>query len=83
MKLPQTGPYSYLSDSIYDCSLYGPIFGGGNDIYMSASSHNSANLGYTYSPPSGYSYNEYFTKTFLAGTDHFTSDEVEIFYETT
>ncbi|CAH3168575.1 unnamed protein product [Porites lobata] len=83
VKLPQTGQHSSDRSSVFDCSLYGPIFGGGNDIYMSASSHNSANLGYTYSPPSGYNYNEYFTKTFLAGTYHFTSDEVEIFYETT
>ena len=82
VKLPQTGSYS-----IYDCSSYGPIFGGGWDIaiydYASSSSNNHANLGWTYSAPSGYSYGSTFTQTFLAGTYHFTPDEVETFYETT
>ena len=87
VKLPQTGAYSYLSYSIYDCSSYGPTFGYGHDIYIVdyASSSGSSNtyLGYTYSPPSGYSYRSTFTQTFLAGTHSFTPDEVETFYETT
>ena len=88
MKLPQTGMYSYYnSHSIYDCSDRGPTFGGGYDIYIadyaSSSSSNYANLGYTYSAPSGYSYGSAFTYTFLAGTYNFTPDEVETFYETT
>ena len=88
MKLPQTGQYSYQGYSIgVGCSSNGPIFGGGHDIYIanyaSSSSNSNANLGYTYSAPSGYSYGSTFTKTFLAGTYQFTPDEVETFYETT
>ena len=87
VKLPQTGQYSYNRYSIYDGSYYGPTFGGGHDIYIvnyaSSSSSSYTNLGYTYSPPSGYSYGSTFTQTFLAGTYSFTPDEVETFYETT
>ena len=87
VKLPQTGAYSSYSRSIYDCSSYGPIFGGGHDIYIanyaSSSSSSYTNFVYTYSPPSGYSYQSTFTWTFLAGTYQFTPDEVETFYETT
>ena len=87
MKLPQAGRYSsHNAYSIYDCSSYGPIFGGGNDIYIadyaSSSSRSRTNLGHTYSPPSGYNYGSNFTRTFLAGRTnyHFTPDEVEAFY---
>ena len=89
MKLPQTGGVHSNDNaySIYDCSSYGPIFGGGHDIYIpdyaSSSSSSNANLGHTYSPPSGYSYGDTFTHTFLAGGNNFTPDEIETFYETT
>ena len=88
VKLPQTGAYSHYNiDSIYDCSSYGPIFGGGHDLYIadyaSSSSSSYTYLGWQYSPPSGYSHGSTFTKTFLAGTYQFTPDEVETFYETT
>ena len=87
LKLPQTGTYSYSRDSIYDCSSYGPTFGAGHDINIvddaSSSSRSNTYFGYTYSAPSGYSYGSTFTFTFLAGTQHFTPDEVETFYETT
>ena len=87
VKLPQTGTYSYYSYSIWACSSYEPIFGGGHDIYIanyaSSSSSSFTNLGWTYSAPSGYSYGSTFTQTFLAGTYNFTPDEVETFYETT
>ena len=90
MKLPQTGQYSYYNRySIYDGSSYGPTFGDGHDIYIanyaSSSSNSNANLGNTYSPPSGYNYGDTFTQTFLAGGSnyYFTPDEVETFYETT
>ena len=82
VKLPQTG-----TNSIYDCSSYGPTFGGGHDInivdYASSSSGSNTHLGQTYSAPSGYSHGSTFTNTFLAGTQLFTPDEVETFYETT
>ena len=86
VKLPQTGIDSSNRDSIYCDSRYGPTFGNGFDIYISnyASSNSKSynNLGWTYSPPSGYSYGSTFAQTFLAGTYHFTPDEVETFYET-
>ena len=86
VKLPQTGTYSYYSRSIYDCSSYGPTFGGGHDInivdYASSSSSSNTYLGWTYSAPSGYSHGSTFTYTFLGGTCQFTPDEVETFYET-
>ena len=71
---------------MYSSSGYGPTFGGGHDIYIynyaSSYSNSHSNLGYTYSPPSGYSYDSTFAKTFLAGSYKFTPDEVETFYET-
>ena len=40
MKLPQTGQYSYANtDSIYDCSYYGPTFGGGHDFTLTTTRH--------------------------------------------
>ena len=67
-------------------SRYGPVFGGGADIYISGyastNSNSYSDLGHTYSPPSGYSYRSTFARTFLAGSYYFTPDEVETFYET-
>ena len=88
VKLPQTGKdSSYRRYSIYGQRSYGPTFGGGHDIYISnyaSSNRNSGgNLGYTYSPPSGYSYGSTFAQSFMAGSLSFTPDEVETFYETT
>ena len=86
VKLPQTGKYSSSRYSINCVSRCGPIFGGGNDIhisnYASSNSNSYSDLGWTYSPPSGYSYDSTFAHTFLAGTYNFTPDEVETFYET-
>ena len=87
VKLPQTGKYSSYRYSIFSSSSYGPTFtGGGGDIYISnyasSNSNSLSNLGYTYSPPSGYSQGSTFAQTFLAGTYKFTPDEVETFYET-
>ena len=84
MELPV---YKYYGNALYDCLSYGPTFGGGSDLEIadnaSSNSNSYTNLGNTYSPPSGYSYQSTFTKTFLAGTYQFTPDEVETFYETT
>ena len=87
VKLPQTGKYSsQRANSICCGSSYGPLFGGGSDIgisdYASSNSNSHSNLGFTYSPPSGYSLYSTFARTFLAGTYYFTPDEVETFYET-
>ncbi len=88
LKIYQTGQYSYRkSHSISTCSSYGPIFGGGNDFliadYASSSTSSYSNFGYTYGPPSGYSYGSSFAGSFLAGSYNFQPDEVEVFYETT
>ena len=90
VKLTQTGVYSsHRAYSISRCSSTGPILGNGHDIYIAdqaASNTNSyANLGYTYGPPTGHSYQSTFAQTFLAGGSdyHFRPDEVETFYETT
>ena len=87
VKLPQNGSYSSNGYSIRHSLYYGPIFGGGDDIFISDSassnSYSYSNLGYTYSPPSGYSLYSTFAQTFLAGTYYFTPKEVETFYETT
>ena len=87
VKLSQSGQSSSSKNSILFSPTLGPTFGAGNDIYISnyasSNSISHSNLGYTYSPPSGYSYTSTFAKTFLAGTYTFTPDEVETFYETT
>ena len=88
VKLPQTGTdSSNRRYSIYNNLSYGPTFGGGHDIYIynyASSNRNSySDLGYTYSPPSGYSYGNNFAQSFMAGSFNFTPDEVETFYETT
>ena len=87
VKLPQTGKYSSnRAHSIYSLSGYGPTFGYGFDIYIynyaSSNSNSYSNLGFTYTPPSGYSYGSTFAQTLLAGSHNFTPDEVETFYET-
>ena len=40
-----------------------------------------SDLGYTYSPPTGYSYRSSFAQSFLAGSYLFNPDEVETFYD--
>ena len=87
VKLPQTGKYSSSrAYSIYCSSGYGPTFGNGHDFFItdnaSSNSISHSDLGFTYSPPSGYSVGSNFARTFLAGTLYFTPDEVETFYET-
>ena len=88
LKLGQTGVNKYNKYSIYSCYLYGPTFGGGHDIHIANNATSNTNsysdLGYTYGPPSGYSYKSSFSRSFLAGSFYkFRPDEVEVFYETT
>ncbi|CAH3142761.1 unnamed protein product, partial [Porites evermanni] len=87
LKLPQTGERNNYRGSIRGHSGLGPTFGGGYDISIydnaPSNSYTYSNLGWTYSPPSVYSYGSTFAQTFLAGTYRFTPDEVETFYETT
>ena len=85
LKLNQTGENTFYNCvSIVGCSGYVPTFGGVHDLYIfsdaSSSSDSHSNLGYTYSPPSGYSYESNFTRTFLAGSYMFKPDEIETFY---
>jgi hypothetical protein len=60
------------------------VFGGGNDIRIvnkaNANTDSYTNFGYTYRPPSGYTYNTDKVKNLLAGTYKFTPNEVETFY---
>ena len=66
--------------AIYRHSGYGPLFGSGNDIRIADNANRNTNsytyFGYAYSAPSGVRDK----KTILAGTYHFTPDEVEVFY---
>ena len=84
---PPGAGYSYES-AIYSCPSTGPSFGGGNPdiyIYFEAPSNTLkaySYLGYTYNAPSGHSYGEEFTNSFLAGNYIFLPDEIEVFYET-
>ena len=72
--------------AINGCSSYGPLFGGGHDIYISnnaASNRNSyTSCGYTYRLPPGYSSSGSSCR-FYAGSYKFTPTDVEVFYETT
>ena len=84
LKLSQKGQHS----AIYRCSHYGPTFGAGHDIFIANNAANTAdstsNLGVTYIlPPDGNSYESSFQQSFLAGSNTFRPDEVEVFYETT
>jgi len=67
------------SQAIYKFSSYGAYFGNG-DIYIAdnANSNNNSftDFGNSYSVPSGVQDNY----TILAGTYHFSPDEVEVFY---
>ena len=69
---------------MYSTSSYGPVFGGGFDIYIAnnakSSSSSYSNFGYSYRAPSGYSYGNTKIKNLLAGSYKFTPDEVEVFY---
>lgn len=89
VKLSPPGEPRNLEDSystaIWGCPGKGPSFGAGADLEISdqaASNLDSVSLlGSSYSPPSGYRWKTEPTNTFLAGSHHFTPDEVEVFYE--
>ncbi|XP_022808926.1 uncharacterized protein LOC111345899, partial [Stylophora pistillata] len=86
VKLSQPGQHdSYSSYTTYGCSHRGPSFGGAHDIYIpyhASNTKSESQLGYTYSPPTGYNYGSSFAKSFLAGGYNFRPGEVEVFYET-
>ena len=63
--------------AIYCFSSYGPIFGGGHDLCIPGapnSSNCSSRLNGTYQCPAGHT-----ATTFLAGTQYFTINEMEVF----
>ena len=66
--------------AIYGHSSYGPIFGGGYDIYIdkiaNSNTNSYTNFGHSYSVPSGVQD----SSKILAGSYRFTPDEVEVFY---
>ena len=76
--------YRYSQYAIYTDYGYGPTFGGGHDIYIANNAHSNTNsytnFGFTYQPPSGYSYSSSNTQALLAGSYSFTVSEVEVFY---
>ena len=59
---------------------YGPLFGGGSDLYISnnaaSNTYSNTNFNYNYKAPPGVSN----TQTILAGTPNFTPSEVEVFH---
>ncbi|PFX12247.1 uncharacterized protein LOC111347553 [Stylophora pistillata] len=66
--------------AIYRLAVYGPTFGLGHDICIRDNANSNTRsytlFGHSYSVPSGVKDR----KTILAGTYHFTPDEVEVFY---
>ena len=68
--------------SIGSYSNYGPIFGGGNEIFICDKSNtslsNCSKIGVTYSHPE-YSSDSKNAKTILAGTHNFQVAEIEVF----
>ncbi|KXJ07053.1 hypothetical protein AC249_AIPGENE14670 [Exaiptasia diaphana] len=78
-------PIQDQQSAIHPGSDYGPIFGGGHDMYISnyASSNSiSAFHVYSYKAPPGCSYNKYYC-SFYTGSGQFTPNDIEVFYETT
>ena len=79
---------SHYDNTIYDCSTYGPVFGGGNskgnDIQISSNADKNTNS-YTNllnSFENNYinmSYNTEYAKSYLAGSYSFKVKEVEVF----
>ncbi|XP_031570222.1 protein HEG homolog 1-like [Actinia tenebrosa] len=71
--------------AIYNGAGYGPVFGGGNDLFISdfASSYNDSltSLGNTYRTHQICSSRGTCT-SFMAGNDNFSPNDIEVFYET-
>ena len=63
-------------NGIFCNSNYGPLFGGGNDLYISDNantSFSSSRLGHTYQVPPGQQ------NTFFTGAQNFTVTDYEVF----
>ena len=69
-------------NAILCLASYGPIFGGGNDIYISSNSNtntnSSSNFGHTYKHPD-YQKGTAEANSILAGAYNFQTEEIELF----
>ncbi len=75
--------YRYPQYATYNCSHYGPTFGGGHDMYMDSSmNYMYTNLGHTYQCQPGQGYGSSACRNYLAGTysGNYIS-EVEVYYK--
>ncbi len=76
---PSYGIYSYYNS-------YGPIFGGGHDIYVSDYSNQNqnsySNLGYSYQLPENTTHGSEEAKNYLAGTYYWQTTEIEVYQVT-
>ncbi|XP_028396171.1 E3 ubiquitin-protein ligase TRIM33-like [Dendronephthya gigantea] len=69
--------------AIYCYNSNGPVFGGGNDLFICGNpnvNQSSSNFGSTYQLPSGYAYGSEEAKKLLAGQYQFLTTEIEVFY---
>ena len=75
-------PCSQPPNAIYCNSIYGPTFGGGHDIHIcdksDSNSSSYSNFSYCYKHPF-YAYNSNEANTFLAGSYHFQTNEIEVY----
>ena len=69
--------------AIWGYSSYGPIFGGGSDLYICNNPHqvnqSGSNFGHTYQLPTGYVHGSEQAKNLLAGQYQFLTTEIEVF----
>lgn len=86
-KLPQLGYDSPIGFSMMSCDRNGPVFGSGSDLTIVDNAHlgkkSYAHIGMSYSAPKGQSPDSDFTNTFMAGSEYFSPNEVEVLYEKT
>ena len=77
---PLKSMVNHDSQAIYMEISRGPTFGGGHDICIANNAghnaHSYTNFGHSFLAPSEVKEKD----TVLAGTSHFTPDEVEVFY---
>jgi len=66
----------------YNGSSYLMTFGGGHDFYIvnnCNTTNSNSNLGHSFTPPTGYTYNQQNAKDLLAGSQSFTVVEIEVY----
>ncbi len=72
--------------AIFGSSSYGPIFGDGNDIYVSGSSNTNensySNLGHSYQLPKNINYGSTEARNYLAGSYNWRTTEIEVYQVT-